>query len=424
MNFFRLQISTPKHAPAVIWERCKNRLFGQISTQFLTTRAVIMLCVLLVSAPYSPHGFAQSTDSCLSARLADALTICQALINNGSRDVDVYWTLSSAQYQNGQQTLANRTLAQALRVHPGNSKLETLAQIISTDSTEQKRIAQSSKLNQNSIDKGALKITCLTKSGDLAITACTRRLALTNEDGDRIRARLSLLRKAKTNTRFGSAPSRPIIQTPIVVTPSPTVITPPIQIPSPQPSTLSVRSAAYKKLVANVQSRLNNFGFNAGLADGVPGDKTRKALAAFYTAIQAPVKKSISSQTLNDLSIAQVQLDKAQDLLIESQLALSKGDVKTANTKLITAKRTSVLLKTPANLQRVIQASLGSTQQPVTPTIPTTPTPTPTIPSQNIVTATPPQFGNLMNQINILQGQIQRQQSDQENRLNTLRDAL
>ena len=162
---------------------------------------------LILPLLFSGHSHAQSVESCMSARLADALNVCQQIINNGSRNVDVYWKLTSAQYQDGQQALANRTLSEALRLHPGNAKLETLKEIISTDSAEQRLIAESAKRNQASMDQGALKIACLTKAGSVGISACERRLSLTDQDGDRIRARLKLLKDSQTPTQLAVTPT-------------------------------------------------------------------------------------------------------------------------------------------------------------------------------------------------------------------------
>lgn len=433
-----------------------QRLPNLISTGLA---AMMLLATLSLS---SLPARAQSVDSCMAARLADALTICQAILDSGSRNVDVYWKLSSAQYQDGQQALANKTLAEALRLHPGNAKLETLRDIISSDSTEQQLIARSAQLNQNSIDKGALKITCLTKTGEIAISACKRRLELTNVDGERMRSRLTELEEAQTATRIATAPSQPTTTTvpkpvePVAVfvpvpTPSPTE---PAQenvdvtntalldtSPSPEELALQERRAAYKELVAAVQTRLNNFGFNAGYPDGVPGNNTRNALSDFYSAINAPIITSISDLTLEDLNDAQIKLDIAKRQLSESQAALSQGNARLAVQKLNDAKASSGLLKVPADFERSIQASILASQNPVPeqptqePTAPNTvaaikpvPTPAPNpvvVPSQTSTAANAPQnYASLMAQIKTLQGQIQRQQAEQSNQLDQLRSAL
>lgn len=398
--------------------------------QYAKSKRLIVWFALIAPLMFSGYSHAQSVDSCMSAKLNDALSVCQNIINNGSRNIDVYWKLSSAQYQDGQQALANKTLSEAIRLYPGNAKLETLKEIISTDSTEQKLIAESAKRNQASVDQGALKIACLTKAGKVGISACERRLELTNLDGQRIAARLALLKESQTPEQIAVAPTRP---DPVVQEPDPTPSTPvAVFVPSPttqptQPSAQEqdafARQAAYKELVAGVQQSLNGFGFNAGRPDGVPGSNTRKALASFYQAINAPVVTSITDNTLLDLQQAGRNKAQAQRLLVESQRALSEGNAQLARNKLGAARRTSALLSEPSNLERTILAALNISAPIQTP-LPTqaaiqTPAQTPV----NLANAAP-QFDTLMGQINALQGQIKRQQSTQAIQLNQLRNAL
>ena len=391
------------------------RSISTVLSQRMISKFISVSVVVITPVLFSGQAQAQSVNSCMSARSADALTVCQSIIDSGSRNVDVYWKLSSAQYQDGQQALANRTLSEALRLHPGNAKLITLKEIISSDATEQKLIAESAKRNQTSMDQGALKIACLTKGGSVAISACERRLDLTNDDGARIRARLAMLKKSQAITQGGDAPSRikPINQTPepaerVVVIVPPTPVQP-IQ-PSAAEQEAFARQEAYKELVAGVQQNLNDFGFNAGRPDGVPGSNTRKALASFYQAINAPIVTSINDNTLLDLQQAKRNKAQAQSILLEGQSALSEGNARLAQIKLSAARRTSALLKEPSNFEKNILNALNPNNQP------------PTQPPPNVASRTP-QFDTLMRQINALQGQIQRQQSSQASQLNQLRDA-
>jgi hypothetical protein len=130
-----------------------------------------MATLLLACTSYSMSTHAQSVSDCMTARQIDALSICKSVLDSGSRNVDIYWKLASSQYQDGQQELASKTLNEALSLHPGNSRLVSLQEIIAAASTEQKLIIRSSKVNQDSLDKGAVKIACLTKSGAEAINA-------------------------------------------------------------------------------------------------------------------------------------------------------------------------------------------------------------------------------------------------------------
>ncbi|NND92403.1 MAG: hypothetical protein HKN42_16200 [Granulosicoccus sp.] len=418
-----------------------------------STRAGIIALAALSCLLSPASGFAQSVDQCMSARLADALKICKSILDSGSRNPDVYWKLSSAQYQDGQKALANRTLDDALRLHPGDAKLSSLKEIISTDSTEQALIARSAKLNQLSLDKGALKISCLTKSGDVGITACKRRLELTDEDGARIRTRLASLEETQSANRQATAPVNPLPDPepapeagpdpepqPVVIVESPATNTAAAdqsalaeqatdtdQLRDNQQQFIDDRRQAYKRLVTDVQSRLNEMGFDAGYPDGVPGSRTRQALTDFYRAVDLPVVTSITDLTLEDLDAEKRKLDRARVALKESRTALAAGDLDLARSKRSEASRLSGLLTVPAELELALRAP---TPEAVVPPAVTTSPPTPTTPVQTVVKSSPVQqdssrqFVELMGRINTLHGRIRRQLADQQRQLEQLRDAL
>lgn len=309
----------------------------------------------------------------MSANVADALTICQSLIDQGSRNADVYWRITSALYQDDQIQESKNLLNDALRLHPGNEKLETLKQIIYTDVTEQQLLAESAKRNQSSMDRGALKIACLTKSGEVGISACQRYLELTNEGGDRIQARLDFLQPTQPSSQLATAPQEPEKPTEIVAESSTQAeVEAEVEVEpvnefqtaltdeSQRADEFDARQAAYKQLVKNVQSGLNKLGFDAGTADGVPGARTRNALQDFYITTRQPTQNTISEQTLADLNAAQAQLSVAQVLLQGSQQALRSGDAILAQSKLGEAENSSLLLSVPPGLKSEIQARLGS----------------------------------------------------------------
>ncbi|MFT6301459.1 MAG: hypothetical protein ACJAY2_000639 [Pseudomonadales bacterium] len=382
----------------------------------------------------------------MTARQIDALSICKSVLDSGSRNVDIYWKLASSQYQDGQQELASKTLNEALSLHPGNSRLVSLQEIIAAASTEQKLIIRSSKVNQDSLDKGAVKIACLTKSGAEAINACQKRLELTSEDGDRIRARLALLESQQ-------APIAPAA----VATAQPTL--PPVQptvpvIVQPTAGELAVaeRRNAYRVLVAEVQTTLNDFGFNVGSPDGVSGGRTRNALSEFYTAIGAPVNTSISAATLDDLTTEKRKLANAKQLLRQSEQSIQQGNSQLAEQQLVNAKIASKLLEIPIRHEQAVRTAQIETL-PVRPTTTQIATQTPAVTRAPVVTQIPrvtqaplvtevprvtptpavtqtttgnsvQQFSQLMGQINILQGKIRRKQADQAQQLDRMRNVL
>jgi len=369
---------------------------------------LIVACQLLSIKP----SHAQSVDDCMSARLADALTICQSLIDQGSRNVDVYWRITSALYQDGQIVQSKNILSDALRLHPRNEKLETLKQIISTDATEQQLLAESARRNQSSMDRGALKIACLTKSGDVGISACQRYLELTNEGGARIQDRLDILQSAQRTSQLATAQ------------------------PESEKSTVSgsdIRTAA--ESVNKTETALT-----------VDSQRTDD-----FTARQAAYKQlvnTISEQTLADLDAAQVQLNVAEELLQQSQQALQSGNAILAQAKLSEAENSSLLLVVPPALKTKIEAGLDSfasnqghsvpqppnetSQQAVVPTELTLPDPTSTSTSTSTVkqaaeattSVQQPEFDQLMTRIETMQFAIQQMQRQQSILIENMREPV
>jgi len=69
-------------------------------------------------------------------------------------------------------------------------------------------------------------------------------------------------------------------------------------------STQAVAKAPLKinrNTIAQIQSLLTKVGFNAGVADGVMGQKTRNAIAAFQKKAGIPVSGRIDAQFLQAL---------------------------------------------------------------------------------------------------------------------------
>jgi len=520
----------------------------------------LLTSLLLAVAIFPGHAKAQTVDDCMNARQADALKLCKQVLDNGSRNADVYWTLSSALYQDGRQTLAKKLLKDALKLHPGNKKLLALQDLIASAITEKELIERSSELNQRSLDQGALKISCLIKSGKEAISACRRRLELTDDDGDRIRARLSELERIRTLALLAGEPasdpldqlsqldntdlndpqkdsdnvvSRPdtaspdiedlqvadsefepdtgpvantdlgadtvpatdsnelgpisssvadsefgsenapvaetefgiatelgtdiapvtdialLAETPLAIDTKPdadeiakssnslsqTVTTQLEDDNAKQQLAIDVRRAVHKKLVKQIQINLNELGFAAGRPDGYPGNKTRTALSNFYSAVDAPVSKSITDLTLEHLQLEKKKLASAKQLLKQSENAMNLGDRTVAENRLIDAKLISKLLDVPDELERKLKPSQAvaitnaaaddaaqNRQSSDDVNIQAAPKSEPvTVTKNNNATE---QFSQLMNQIKTLHGQIKRVEEDQARRLDLLRDIL
>jgi len=349
---------------------------------------------------------------------------------------------------------AGEILANALRLHPGNSKLLKLQDIISSSTTEQEMLELAAQLNQRSFDQGALKISCLTKSGLEGIAACKRRLELTDEDGDNIRARLTELNAQQPTIIISTSPSEqppPVSQLPSGLEDSPLNLEdkpePATDSESNQPLTgagpdnakLQVaeeRKIAYKNLVLQIQSSLNELGFPTGTPDGFPGNKTRNALSDFYTVLDAPASKSIDELTLANLNLQKSKLANAKQLVKQSQEALAENNTDLAIRKLADAKASSQLLKVPEALERELresqpdnQANSSNETQIVSKpkkgelASPGTLSPAPSSTTE-LENTSSEQFVDLMNKINTLRGKIKRIEEDQVRRLEQVRDIM
>ena len=331
------------------------------------SRGIQIATLLLACTIYPLSSLAQSVDDCMSSRQADAVNVCQSVLASGSRSVDVYWKLTSAQFQDGQQEQANKTLDDALKLHPGNKRLVALREIIAAVETEKALIIRSSKVDQSFVNKGAAKIACLTKTGNVAILACQQRLEMTNEDGDRIRVRLALLESQQPSTTVAStpAPTKPAATTPIKQ--------PPIQVAIAEPTAeqlaTKARKKAYKSLVVAVQTQLNEFGFNTGFPDGVAGGKTRNALTDFYTTLGVPAVTTITAATLDDLTREKDKLISAQQLLRQSERTIEQGNAQLATQQLADARNTSSFLEVPARLEQALRSTQIATATVLAPVV-------------------------------------------------------
>jgi hypothetical protein len=212
------------------------------------------------------------------------------------------------------------------------------------------------------------------------------------------------------------------------------------------------RRNAYRVLVAEVQTTLNDFGFNVGSPDGVSGGRTRNALSEFYTAIGAPVNTSISAATLDDLTTEKRKLANAKQLLRQSEQSIQQGNSQLAEQQLVNAKIASKLLEIPIRHEQAVRTAQIETL-PVRPTTTQIATQTPAVTRAPVVTQIPrvtqaplvtevprvtptpavtqtttgnsvQQFSQLMGQINILQGKIRRKQADQAQQLDRMRNVL
>jgi len=358
----------------------------------------------------------------MEANQNEAISLCKSILDNGSRNADVYWKLASALFQDGQQVSAERTLDDALRLHPGNSKLLKLQDFISSATTEQGLLSGSASYG----DATPLKDSPLLN--DLSRLSSPTQL---NEP-------VSISDQRPNNTDINSAP---VIKSDNELT---LTDTDPIATNDIALQLAEERKNAYNKLVTQVQSTLNELGFPIGTPDGFPGSKTRNALSDFYTVLDKPASKSITELTLVDLNSQKSKLADAKQLIKQSKDALARNNIALAKIKLADAKSSSQLLKVPEELERKLRdfqsndlannsdntsaATAAATLARSEPKFGGPESPdaqeTTTSISAELDNAPAETFDELMNRINTLHGKIRRVEEDQIRRLDQVRDLM
>lgn len=310
--------------------------------------------LLFIAAPGAAN--AQSVDSCMTSKGEDAVQICQSLLKSGNRSAEIYYQLASQLYQLGRTSEAMTILNNGLSRHKANTLLTTLRNTLEFDSEEQAALRASAKKNEAVMNRGQLKITCLTKISRAALEACEGYLAQTNVDGDRIRARAQIIATELTpspTTQIATAPTIPVEPAPTIV---PEVSAPPAVV---EPAPLNEAQIALRELIRNIQSDLSSLGFSVGIPDGIAGPRTRTAVREFYERTQQIQSDRLDDQTLIDVQAAVADLNTSERFLKQSRLAASNQQAEQAISLLALAERSSPLFKAPVGYRQNLELQLG-----------------------------------------------------------------
>jgi len=413
-----------------------------------STFSILVCLTLTLGATFPRHAPAQSVDQCMTSKGNTAVSVCQKVLDNGSRSASVYYQLSSQLHQIGKTTQALSTIDKALSTHPGNSLLTDLKNRIISDADEDEAIKRSAEKNQVAMSRGQLKITCLTKSGTTGLRACRGYLAQTNVDGDRIRAR-----ENKLVNQIGSIQVTPPTPTPTPIpapTPKPddTIIATNTErtenpAPAPRKQPDNAVNSEQRQLTKDLQIQLSALGFNVGVPDGIAGRKTRTALADFYRLANKPASTALNAATLDEVRTANDTLSIAENQLQNSRQLASEGRLTEALTQLNAAERTSVFLSVPTGYRQNLDLQIAQLQldnnapKPEKPDAGTTVTQTPPkdTPS-NTAPTTPPattvvqtelsdeQYSQLLAQINVLESRLNLRQSNNRRQNQLVRDTV
>lgn len=331
--------------------------------------------------------YAQSVDNCMTAKGEEAVQTCQALLSKGNRSAEIYYQLSSQLYQLGRTSEALSILEKGLAIHKANSLLLTLRSTLVTDSEEQAALRASAQKNEAVMNRGQLKLTCLTKTSRAGLSACEAYLAQTNVDGDKIRARAQTITAALVPAQPEPVPIPQIAAAPVVENQIPPTIQPdetyqaPVAEPAPiKPAPLDPAVIALRGLIREIQTGLLSLGFNVGVPDGISGPRTRTAVQQFYELTRQSSSDRLDDQTLDDIQAAIADLDAANELFDKSRIAAANQQFDEAMLLFTSAERTSILFKAPTGYLQNLNLQLARETQ-VPPTTPTNNTASVTKPS-------------------------------------------
>jgi len=325
-----------------------------------------MIFVLgILNAPFLQ---AQSVDSCMEAKVAEAINLCQSILDNGSRNANVYHKLASALYQSGQTDRAKTVLNKAGSLYPGNENLKSLTKLINSSMSEQDELDKSAKKNEDMIAQGKskieLKVACLTKTGNTGINACRQYLTITDVDAEKIKARLAELGAGSKTIN----PKPPVVSERKELPTTSDKPSTPAAPPKPSEPVIVTRptppvNSAQREAVITAQQLLNDLGFAVGLPDGIAGERTKQALINFYSQIgQNSSGIPVNNATLQDLDKARSEFVRAEQLLADSRRAEADEDFLLAISNLDEASATSKLFNVPSGYAAALHSKLLAQQ--------------------------------------------------------------
>lgn len=353
----------------------------------LATPALSVPFVLALAAtvPSMRDALAQDIDDCMEASPARALSLCRTLVDEGRGNADVWTQLVLSLDKSGRGADARTTLDEALTRYPRDADLLALRDRLATRDTENERLEQAARRNESAVAKGELKLICRTREGIVGIEACRRYLALTDVDGERIRARLAELERALPRVAEAPAQERPTGPT---TEPSPPLPSEPSVSPGPSAapgaesatpdgddtdtslarvdpppvSTPDPETERRRERIASIQRALDALRLPVGAPDGIAGRRTREALARFE-ALTGRTVTTLDENALTVLEAERARLTAAERMLATSRSAAEDGRVEEALDRLARAESESALLRSPPGYRAELERRLAEERE-------------------------------------------------------------
>ena len=320
----------------------------------------VLIMILVGTSSFSIPALSQSIESCMTARMTNALSICRSLINNGSRSAKVYFKLASTHHEMGNTGERDRILSAALKIHPKDADLGRLKSMLGNTNREDQELKKAAQKDLGSLNRGTLKLECFRDDTARGLAACQQFLTMTEDS--RVRTRLAYLES--TNVKPLPAPP-PQDQ----IKPEPAdeialeIETETVPNTSPTKTQATSNAAAlarkeFKEQARRIQYHLSDLGFDVGVIDGAPGPKTLRALSDFYTVVGLPKRRTIDGFTEQDLESTRTKLNKARQLFSESQQLKAENAHRLALDKLASAEAESPLLAVPFGYRDSLESAV------------------------------------------------------------------
>lgn len=352
----------------------------------LLPAAAPLAAVLLASVPPAREATAQSVDDCMEASPAEALSLCRTLIDEQRDNADVWAQFALSLDKSGRGADARAAVDEALQRYPRDADLLALRDLLAASGSEQERLEQAARRNESAVAQGELKLLCRIRQGVTAIEACRRYLAMTDVDGERIRARLAELEQALPSVAEAPVPDpRPSREPSPEPAPGPRVEFSPdspsdgppvesssdspseprtprqadaevpsvdpadttlVRVDDPSPSAPDPDATRRRERIVSIQRALDALGLPVGAPDGIAGTRTREALARFDALTGRPAS-ALDDTTLRALEAERSRLEAAEATLETSRAAARAGRFDEALELLARAESGSALLRVP-----------------------------------------------------------------------------
>jgi len=300
----------------------------------LLMRRLVALGLIIAAFGSGGIARAQSIDTCMRAEPAAAIPLCEALIAAGEATAAVHVQLVLSLDKTGRTADARQALDRGLGAWSSDRDLLDLRERLTASTSEREQLEQAGERNASALSQGRLRLLCLTRNDTTGADACREHLSSTDKDGERLRERLAGIERelaaSDPSTEVASArtpvtpPAGSDSSSPPAAAPPPSAVDESDGDPTPvQPFTPSEQvenaappraaDVARRARVADIQRALNAMGFDVGRADGIPGRRTREALANFAAQRGIDDVLSFDEQTLARLDEARAEaLARAQ----------------------------------------------------------------------------------------------------------------